>query len=133
MNQEVDRARAANAELERSAREIEDDLSSGRGAMNAELANLQIEYVVLHTYSITTYVEVPIHRFENVKAKILKYKEELRSAIIAKCTHHYKVIADSGEMLRDLELAADASDARTANPSYTGILASAHVHEAMQE
>lgn len=70
-------------------------------------------------------------RFENVKAKIFKYKEELRSAIIAKCTHHYKVIADSGEMLRDLELAADASDARTAHPSSADMLAGAHV--AMQE
>ena len=45
MNQEVERARAANAELERSAREIEDDLNAGRGARHAELTNLQIEYV----------------------------------------------------------------------------------------
>lgn len=45
MNQEVERARAANAELERSAREIEDDLNAGRGARHAELTNLQIESV----------------------------------------------------------------------------------------
>ena len=45
MNQEVERGRAANAELERSAREIEDDLNAGRGARYAELTNLQIEYV----------------------------------------------------------------------------------------
>lgn len=51
MNQEVDRARAANAELERSAREIDDDLNSGRGAIDAELANLQIEYVVSYAIS----------------------------------------------------------------------------------
>ena len=47
MNQEVERARAANAELERSAREIEDDLNAGRGARHAELTNLQIECVDL--------------------------------------------------------------------------------------
>jgi hypothetical protein len=45
MTQEVERARAANAELERSAREIEDDLNAGRGARHAELTNLQIECV----------------------------------------------------------------------------------------
>lgn len=45
MNEEVDRARVANNELERSAREIEDDLNAGRGARYAELTNLQIECV----------------------------------------------------------------------------------------
>ena len=42
MNQEVERGRAANAELERSAREIEDDLNAGRGARYTELTNLQM-------------------------------------------------------------------------------------------
>jgi hypothetical protein len=52
-------------------------------------------------------------RFENVKVKVFKYKEELREAIIAKCAELVKVINTSSAMLQDLEVAADASEART--------------------
>lgn len=52
-------------------------------------------------------------RFENVKAKVFKYKEELREAIITKCAELVKVINTSSAMLQDLEVAADASEVRT--------------------
>lgn len=43
MAQEADEARLANAQLERSARELEDELSQGTGAALARRKNLEIE------------------------------------------------------------------------------------------
>ena len=48
-----------------------------------------------------------------MKAKVFKYKEELREAIITKCAELVKVMNTSSAMLQDLEVAADASEART--------------------
>lgn len=45
MHLEVERARAANAEMERRALEMEGDLNAGRGAESAELRNAELEYV----------------------------------------------------------------------------------------
>ena len=56
---------------------------------------------------------IVMNRFENVKAKVFKYKEELREVIIAKCAELVKVINTSSAMLQDLEVAADASEVRT--------------------
>jgi hypothetical protein len=57
----------------------------------------------------------PLIRFEDVKARVAKYKEDLRQRIITECSDMVEVMNMSSAIFQDLELAADASEARTSS------------------
>ncbi|KAF8316496.1 HEC/Ndc80p family-domain-containing protein [Cantharellus anzutake] len=95
MADEAENAREANNQLEKAARDLEDELSQGTGAALAKRKNLEIEY-------------------EAQRANILKVKDEIKSRIIEASSVLSSVVEDCGALLQELEVAAETSDARTA-------------------
>jgi len=95
MAEEAEQVRDANNQLEKAARDLENELMQGTTAALAKKKNLEIEY-------------------EAQRAKVRKTKEEIKARIIEATSTLSAVVEDCGSLLQELEVAAEASDARTA-------------------